>query len=63
MAPCDITRTEDVKAIFEKAVSKFGQVDVLINAAGRMNQGAMTGEIDPNVWWEDFVGGIPNPLY
>ena len=32
--PCDITDSSQVQDMVEKAVSKFGKVDILINAAG-----------------------------
>jgi len=31
---CDVSSKEDVKLLFEKAVSEFGRVDVLVNNAG-----------------------------
>lgn len=43
-------------------MAKFGKVDVLINAAGSMNAGAMTGEVEPTQWFYDFVSGPPAPL-
>jgi NAD(P)-dependent dehydrogenase (short-subunit alcohol dehydrogenase family) len=32
--PCDVTREEDVRALVETAVGRFGGLDVLVNAAG-----------------------------
>lgn len=59
VAPADVTSESDIKEVFEKAMSEFGKVDVLINAAGTMNQGAMIGETEPAKWWIDFVGPAP----
>lgn len=36
-------------------MKEFGHVDVLVNAAGTMNQEAMIGEVDCDIWWSDFV--------
>jgi len=46
----NVTSESDVKSIFEKAVADFGKLDVLINAAGTMNQGVMTGEVELAQW-------------
>ncbi len=35
--PCDITNSEEVKNVFEKAVEKYGTVDILINNAGKLS--------------------------
>ncbi|NUT35816.1 MAG: SDR family oxidoreductase [Hamadaea sp.] len=32
--PCDVTREEDVQALIDGAVARFGRVDVLVNNAG-----------------------------
>jgi short-subunit dehydrogenase len=32
--PTDITKPEQVKTLMEKAIAQFGQIDVLVNAAG-----------------------------
>ena len=58
VAAGDITKPEDARAIVDKAVAEFGKADVLINAAGHMNHGAMTGDVDPSLWWEDYVGPL-----
>ncbi|KAJ4352217.1 uncharacterized protein N0V89_007564 [Didymosphaeria variabile] len=53
VAAGDITKEEDVKAIFENAIAKFGTVDVVVNAAGIFNYGSI-GEFEPSQWWADF---------
>lgn len=57
----DIVSESDTKAIIDQTVEKFGKVDVLINAAGSMNAGAMTGEVEPSQWFYDFVSSPPAP--
>jgi len=32
--PCDVTKSNEVKALMEKAVETFGRIDILLNAAG-----------------------------
>lgn len=32
--PCDISKSEDVKNLFEETVKKYGKVDILVNNAG-----------------------------
>lgn len=54
VAAGDVTKEEDVKAIFEKAIAKFGTVDVVLNAAGISNYGAI-GEMNPSQWWAEHV--------
>jgi NADP-dependent 3-hydroxy acid dehydrogenase YdfG len=54
VAAGDITKEEDVKAIFEKAITKFGTVDVVVNAAGMLNY-CTIGETEPSQWWADHV--------
>ena len=57
VATGNVVSESDAKAIIEQAVAKFGKVDVLINAAGSMNAGAVTGEVEPSQWFYDFVSG------
>ena len=51
----NVTSESDIESIFEKAVAEFGELGVLINTAETMNQGVVTGEIEPAQWWVDFV--------
>lgn len=55
----NVVSQNDSKSIIEQVVAKFGKVDVLINAAGSMNAGAMTGEVEPSQWFDDFVSSPP----
>ena len=36
--PTDVSREEQVKALFEKAMREFGRLDILVNNAGIVNQ-------------------------
>lgn len=58
----NVASESDAQSIIEQAVAKFGKVDVLINAAGSMNVGAMTGEVEPSQWFYDLVSAPPGPL-
>ena len=57
VASGDVSAPGDAQAILDKAVAQFGRVDALVNAHGHMNDPdtALTGKIDPTLWWEDFV--------
>ena len=55
VAASDVTSPDGANSIFDKAVERFGKVDVLINAAGHMNQGEVVSDIEPADWWKDFV--------
>jgi NAD(P)-dependent dehydrogenase (short-subunit alcohol dehydrogenase family) len=46
----DITNEESAKAIFDKSVAAFGQVDALVNCAGIMDKFHATGEQDVALW-------------
>lgn len=46
----DITNEESAKAVFEKSVAAFGQVDALVNCAGIMDKFHAVGEQDVALW-------------
>ena len=52
--PVDITKEEDVAALWKKAGEAVGRIDVLVNNAGSLTQ-AMIGKCEPGKWWQDFV--------
>lgn len=54
IAAGDTASQEAADKIFKDAVSKFGQVDVLVNGAGAMNLGPV-GQLGSSEWWENFV--------
>jgi len=52
---CDITRPDEVDALFAKAVEAFGRVDLLFNNAGMGYKSTPIDEIPVEVW-NDVVG-------
>lgn len=46
---CDVSKAEDVQAVVDETVSKFGRVDILINNAG-ISWGAMPEEMPLEKW-------------
>ncbi len=46
--PADITKYEQVQAIWQKAVDAFGKVDIWISNAGVMNKHDLTWNLEPN---------------
>ena len=46
---CDISKADDVQALVDETVSKFGSVDVLVNNAG-ISWGAMPEEMTVEQW-------------
>jgi NAD(P)-dependent dehydrogenase (short-subunit alcohol dehydrogenase family) len=47
---CDVTKSAEVEAMFDKAVSTFGRVDLLFNNAGTGFKSAPADEIPVEVW-------------
>ena len=52
---CDISRPDEVEALFAKAVDGFGRVDLLFNNAGMGYKSTPIDEIPVEVW-NDIVG-------
>ena len=52
---CDITRPDEVEALFAKTVETFGRVDLLFNNAGMSYKSTPIDEIPVEVW-NDVVG-------
>ncbi|MBX3566850.1 MAG: SDR family oxidoreductase [Rhizobiaceae bacterium] len=52
---CDITREDEVDALFDAAVKAFGRVDVLFNNAGMSHKSTLIDETPVSVW-NDMVG-------
>ncbi|WP_034912624.1 SDR family oxidoreductase [Erwinia sp. 9145] len=49
VAPADVGEADDVKALAQKVLEKYGRVDVLVNNAGVIVQGRIH-EIEPDDW-------------
>ncbi|KAH8625144.1 NAD(P)-binding protein [Alternaria alternata] len=49
----DLINETDVEAMFTKAVSQFGTVDVVLHAAGSIGGGPV-GDLPPNAWFSDY---------
>ena len=51
MVPCDISKEEDVKKVFDKTIKKFKRVDVMINNAGVLEKGLLPiDKFEVNDW-------------
>lgn len=48
--PTDVTRPESVRALFDRAVERFGRVDVLFNNAGRSGPGVPLEDLTLEQW-------------
>ena len=46
----DITSQESIQKLFDSAISKFGQIDVLVNNAGIMDNFKPVGDLDRETW-------------
>ena len=49
---CDVTRPEEVDAVFAQVVATFGRVDLLFNNAGKGNPSKLIDEIPVELWNE-----------
>lgn len=49
---CDVTKPEEVDALFEQTTKTFGRVDLLFNNAGKGNPSKLIDEIPVDVWNE-----------
>jgi NAD(P)-dependent dehydrogenase (short-subunit alcohol dehydrogenase family) len=47
---CDVTSTEDIKALMDRAGSETGGIDIVFNNAGAGGDGAPIDEIEPEGW-------------
>lgn len=58
---CDVTRPGDVDRLLELAVTAFGRLDVLVNAAGRIHEDGLT-ELPLATWRAVFAVNVEGPL-
>jgi len=47
---CDASNYEDVRSAVDKAVDRFGQLDIIVNNAGRMDPIGLVDECDTETW-------------
>ncbi|MXO91921.1 SDR family NAD(P)-dependent oxidoreductase [Pontixanthobacter aquaemixtae] len=47
---CDVTSTEDIKALMDRAAADTGGIDIVFNNAGAGGDGAPIDEIEPEGW-------------
>ena len=47
---CDVSRSEDVEAMVDAAVSRHGRLDVLCNVAGIAVGNGMVADVNPDDW-------------
>ena len=47
---CDVTSTEDIKALMDRAAAETGGIDIVFNNAGAGGDGAPIDEIEPEGW-------------
>lgn len=52
---CDVSKCDDVKAMFDKVANTFGTVDVVVHAAGVLGPVANIGDAPIEEWWSAFV--------
>jgi 3-oxoacyl-[acyl-carrier protein] reductase len=48
--PCDVSDLDQVRGMVERAIARFGRIDILINNAGISMTYGRVGEIDPRRW-------------
>jgi len=51
----DVTSPKQVKKMVEKAIKKFGRIDILFNNAGSFQAIGGLWEVDPELWWHDVT--------
>lgn len=47
---CDVTSTEDIKSLMDRAAAETGGIDIVFNNAGAGGDGAPIDEIEPEGW-------------
>src|ERR1700722_7745138 len=63
LAVCvDITDAEAVRGAFARVTRELGEVDLLVNNAGRNTVFGPVGDVDPAQWWGDITTNLLGPV-
>jgi len=60
--PCDVRSEPDIVRLVKTAEAHFGQIDVLINAAGVSGSG-MSWKLDADAWNETLAVNLSSPFF
>ncbi|PVH93937.1 NAD(P)-binding protein [Periconia macrospinosa] len=58
VAAGDMADEATVKKIYDQAIAKFGNLDVVVNAAGTMNGSGLISQVAPSQWWSDYESHV-----
>ncbi|MBD3337301.1 MAG: SDR family NAD(P)-dependent oxidoreductase [Candidatus Eisenbacteria bacterium] len=56
--PADVTREHELSAALGKVRDQWGEIDLLVNVAGRLDSIGPAWEADPESWWQDVTVNI-----
>ncbi len=59
----DVSDEEDIKAMFKFAKDKFGQIDIVVNNAGIMDNMAPIGDLTDEMWKKVFAVNTDSVMY
>src|SRR5579863_1589881 len=59
----DITDAEAVRRAFARVAGELGEVDLLVNNAGRNTVFGPVGDVDPARWWDDIGTNLLGPVH
>lgn len=62
VAATDVTDQKSVEALVERTRSDAGEIDAIVNNAGRFNTIGPTWETDPDSYWDDIKTNLRGPF-